>query len=281
MLTPLARRHELAVHHRAAERSRHRRRRSRRSPATTATSWQTTCADALGSSDLLILTGGLGPTDDDLTRERGRRVIGLPLEDQARHLRGDREALRRARPGGCREINRRQAMVPRGRRGAAEPERHGAGPVDRARADADRAAARSAARDEADVRGASPGAVARAWSARRGCFGACCGSPARPNRTSKRRCSRSTRSGCSASTRVTTTILAVARPDRAAPDRALPRCRMTGIAALDARGGGCSTRRSAAICSAPTARRCSRLSAICCARAVGRSPPPNRAPAGL
>src|SRR5690554_8197874 len=33
-------------------------------------------SSALRRSDLLILTGGLGPTDDDLTRETVARVIG-------------------------------------------------------------------------------------------------------------------------------------------------------------------------------------------------------------
>ncbi len=55
-------------------------------------------SDALGRSDLLILTGGLGPTDDDLTRDVVADLIGRPLEYQARHLRGDRDALHCTRP---------------------------------------------------------------------------------------------------------------------------------------------------------------------------------------
>ena len=35
---------------------------------------------ALSRADLVILTGGLGPTDDDLTRDVVSSVLGLPLE---------------------------------------------------------------------------------------------------------------------------------------------------------------------------------------------------------
>src|SRR5919112_1957827 len=38
-------------------------------------------SDALDRSDLLILTGGLGPTDDDLTRDVVADVVGRPLEE--------------------------------------------------------------------------------------------------------------------------------------------------------------------------------------------------------
>ena len=70
-------------------------------------------ADALRRSDLLILTGGLGPTDDDLTRDVVADLIGRPSEYQAEIF----EAIeKRFAARGLRtpEINRRQAMVPRG-----------------------------------------------------------------------------------------------------------------------------------------------------------------------
>jgi len=68
---------------------------------------------ALERSDLVVVTGGLGPTDDDITRDVVAEVLGLPLEE-------DEEAAERIRQRfaarGLRmpEINRRQALVPRG-----------------------------------------------------------------------------------------------------------------------------------------------------------------------
>ena len=70
-------------------------------------------SDALRRSDLLILTGGLGPTDDDLTREVVADLIGRPLEYHAYIF----EAIeKRFAARGLRTpaINRRQAMVPPG-----------------------------------------------------------------------------------------------------------------------------------------------------------------------
>jgi nicotinamide-nucleotide amidase len=70
-------------------------------------------ADALRRSDLLILTGGLGPTDDDLTRDVVAELAGLPQEFHAPIF----EAIeKRFASRGLKvpAINRRQAMVPRG-----------------------------------------------------------------------------------------------------------------------------------------------------------------------
>jgi len=68
---------------------------------------------ALQRSDLIVLTGGLGPTDDDLTRETVARVLGLPLEKSPLWEQKLREFFSRfKRP--MAEINLRQAMVPRG-----------------------------------------------------------------------------------------------------------------------------------------------------------------------
>ncbi|MGE0444457.1 MAG: competence/damage-inducible protein A [Vicinamibacterales bacterium] len=64
--------------------------------------------------DLIVCTGGLGPTDDDVTRDAVADVTGCPLrEDPAitDRLRA-RFAARFAGP--MPEINRRQAMVPEG-----------------------------------------------------------------------------------------------------------------------------------------------------------------------
>jgi nicotinamide-nucleotide amidase len=68
---------------------------------------------ALSRADLVILTGGLGPTDDDLTREAVAEVLGLEMrEDPAivAHIQ-ERFARRGLRMP---DVNRRQAMVPRG-----------------------------------------------------------------------------------------------------------------------------------------------------------------------
>jgi nicotinamide-nucleotide amidase len=72
-----------------------------------------TIESALTWADLLVITGGLGPTEDDMTRDAVARVLGLELD-------GDQEIVTRLRDRFARrgmampEINRRQAMVPRG-----------------------------------------------------------------------------------------------------------------------------------------------------------------------
>lgn len=68
---------------------------------------------ALERVDLLILTGGLGPTDDDLTRDVVAEVLERPLaEDPAiAAVIAERFARRGLEMPA---INRRQAMVPRG-----------------------------------------------------------------------------------------------------------------------------------------------------------------------
>jgi nicotinamide-nucleotide amidase len=68
------------------------------------------CRQALTRSDLLIVTGGLGPTGDDLTREGVADVLERPLvEDPAIVARIEQRFARRGMkmPG----INRRQAQV--------------------------------------------------------------------------------------------------------------------------------------------------------------------------
>ncbi|HWB16162.1 MAG TPA: competence/damage-inducible protein A [Vicinamibacterales bacterium] len=70
-------------------------------------------ASALSRADLVITTGGLGPTDDDLTREAVADVLGLQLDEDPSIVASI--AARFARRGSVMpEINRRQALVPRG-----------------------------------------------------------------------------------------------------------------------------------------------------------------------
>ena len=68
---------------------------------------------ALERSDVIVLTGGLGPTDDDLTREVVANVLELPLAiDEAivAKIRSRFERRGLTMP----DVNRRQAEVPQG-----------------------------------------------------------------------------------------------------------------------------------------------------------------------
>ena len=67
----------------------------------------------LSRVELVVCTGGLGPTDDDVTREVVAEVLGLPLaEDPVMTERIRSRFSNRGLP--MPEINRRQAMVPVG-----------------------------------------------------------------------------------------------------------------------------------------------------------------------
>ena len=75
---------------------------------------------ALDDVDVVVTTGGLGPTSDDLTREATAAELELPLDEDAAVLatiqrRFERRGLRM--PDG----NRRQAAVPRGARVLTNP----------------------------------------------------------------------------------------------------------------------------------------------------------------
>lgn len=68
---------------------------------------------ALSRADAVVISGGLGPTPDDVTREALAEVMGVPLErDQALAERIRRMFEERGRP--MPESNARQADVPRG-----------------------------------------------------------------------------------------------------------------------------------------------------------------------
>lgn len=62
--------------------------------------------------DLVVMTGGLGPTDDDVTREVAAEVLGRPLIEDAAITERMRARFAARFQGPMPEINRRQAMVP-------------------------------------------------------------------------------------------------------------------------------------------------------------------------
>jgi nicotinamide-nucleotide amidase len=69
--------------------------------------------EARARADLIIFTGGLGPTDDDLTREVVAEVLGRPMDTDEAIV--EKIRARFARRGmKMPEVNRRQAQVPRG-----------------------------------------------------------------------------------------------------------------------------------------------------------------------
>ena len=68
---------------------------------------------ALARADLVILTGGLGPTDDDVTREAVGQALGLGLDEDPVILAAIEARFARRRVP-MPAINRRQAMVPHG-----------------------------------------------------------------------------------------------------------------------------------------------------------------------
>jgi nicotinamide-nucleotide amidase len=68
---------------------------------------------ALTWADLVVITGGLGPTEDDITRDALAQVLNLPLDLHESVVERIRERFAR-RGLTMPEINRRQAMAPRG-----------------------------------------------------------------------------------------------------------------------------------------------------------------------
>jgi len=67
----------------------------------------------VGSVDLIVCTGGLGPTEDDITRDALARAFGLEMDLDPRIIEQIRSRFER-RGLVMQDINKRQALVPRG-----------------------------------------------------------------------------------------------------------------------------------------------------------------------
>ena len=75
---------------------------------------------AITRSDVVVVTGGLGPTDDDLTREAVTDALGISMSEDAAITATIRERFAR-RGLMMPEFNRKQAMVPAGATVLANP----------------------------------------------------------------------------------------------------------------------------------------------------------------
>jgi nicotinamide-nucleotide amidase len=67
----------------------------------------------IGAVDLIVCTGGLGPTEDDVTRDAIARALDIPFDTDEQVLAAIQSRFAK-RGMVMRENNRRQAMVPRG-----------------------------------------------------------------------------------------------------------------------------------------------------------------------
>lgn len=75
-----------------------------------------TLRQAMGRSDILILTGGLGPTQDDLTKEVVSEVLGKTLVEDPHTRERITDFFRNLNKGDISDNNWKQALVPVGSR---------------------------------------------------------------------------------------------------------------------------------------------------------------------
>ena len=73
-----------------------------------------TMRESLGRCDALIITGGLGPTSDDVTREATGEVLGVELIQDEQAVRTMKEFFEKRGYGHFPEANLKQALVPVG-----------------------------------------------------------------------------------------------------------------------------------------------------------------------
>ena len=71
-------------------------------------------SEALNRSDVVILTGGLGPTEDDLTKEACAEVLGLSLEEDFNTRERIQGFFKRSNYKKIPDNNWKQALVPHG-----------------------------------------------------------------------------------------------------------------------------------------------------------------------
>ncbi len=81
---------------------------------------RTALTEALGRAQIILVTGGLGPTTDDITREITAELLGLPLVEDAEVWQAILDRFAR-RGFTVTPRNRRQAQVPRGATVLANP----------------------------------------------------------------------------------------------------------------------------------------------------------------
>ena len=74
---------------------------------------KTILAEALKRSEIIIVTGGLGPTHDDISKEMVAELLGLELEEDIEILKRIKERIE-SNGSKMRKINSKQALVPNG-----------------------------------------------------------------------------------------------------------------------------------------------------------------------